>query len=73
MQFDLKYLKQFIVTISNSKILPYRGTGTFDQNNFFWNFFFHLQCTAQLPVFMRRSHIPKFKIAFPSEVLVSSD
>ena len=27
----------------------------------------------QLPVFMWRSHVPKFKIAFPSEVLVSSD
>jgi len=26
-----------------------------------------------LPVFMWRSHIPKFKTAFPSEVLVSSD
>jgi len=26
-----------------------------------------------MPVFMRRSHIPKFKIAFPPEVLVSSD
>jgi len=26
-----------------------------------------------LPVFMSRNHIPKFKIAFPSELLVSSD
>ena len=26
-----------------------------------------------LPLFMRRNHIPKFKIAFPSKVLVSSD
>ena len=34
---------------------------------------FIIDSFQQLPVFMWRNHVQKFKIAFPSEVLVSSD